>query len=66
MADITMCLTEGCPRSAMCYRKQATPNESWQSMCAFRFSWVNKKFCCDSYLYTTEDGCSEIMNKEEI
>lgn len=36
MADITMCVTNGCPLAAHCYRKQAPVNQVRQSVQAYR------------------------------
>ena len=35
MPDITMCTKESCKKAMECYRKQAIPNDPWQSYSNF-------------------------------
>ena len=49
MADITMCLNEGCPNEPHCYRRQATPSK-WQSVATFEFQTSPGGVECEHYI----------------
>jgi len=55
MADITMCVTTGCPMASECYRKTATPNEV-QSYSEFLVTFNNGKAECDYFWGAGKSG----------
>lgn len=51
MADITMCMNDGCPDRDNCYRATATPNEHWQSMAMFKYTLGVDGVICDDKIW---------------
>lgn len=35
MPDISMCISDACPKAKKCFRYMAMPNKYWQSYCEF-------------------------------
>ena len=46
--DITLCNNPLCPKSQLCFRSNAIPNQFWQSYAMFNFNHLTNS--CDEYI----------------